>query len=142
MKNLGTTLEVTTATPVSSALERLARGALATRSRTIRRFQKAEILLHWAIAAPFLLCYVTAIILLAIYNPAPEHPFRAVFSWIHCISGVCLTVLPLPHGTDRDPVHVGPHLHGDDQSLHRKGLPGMFLGWVDREWARHHYTAW
>lgn len=24
----------------------------------------------------------------------------------------------------------------------RKGLPGMFLGWVDREWARHHYTAW
>jgi formate dehydrogenase subunit gamma len=61
----------------------------------ILRFKTAERHLHWAIAAPFMVCYATALVLLAIYNPDPTRPFRAVFSWTHRLSGVCLFVLPL-----------------------------------------------
>jgi formate dehydrogenase gamma subunit len=42
-----------------------------------------------------MVCYTTALILVLVYNPSPLRPFRAVFSWTHRISGVCLFVLPL-----------------------------------------------
>jgi formate dehydrogenase subunit gamma len=61
----------------------------------ILRFKTTERHLHWAIAAPFMVCYATALVLLAVYNPDPTRPFRAVFSWAHRLSGVCLFVLPL-----------------------------------------------
>ena len=61
----------------------------------ILRFKTSERHLHWAIAAPFMVCYATALVLLAVYNPDPTRPFRAVFSWTHRLSGVCLFVLPL-----------------------------------------------
>ena len=61
----------------------------------ILRFHLSERFLHWAIAIPFMLCYTTAVILVVVYNPAPLRPFRAVFSWIHRLSGICLIVLPL-----------------------------------------------
>lgn len=61
----------------------------------ILRFRKSERQLHWAIAVPFMICYATALVLVAVYNPAPARPFRAFFSWTHRLSGVCLFLLPL-----------------------------------------------
>lgn len=45
----------------------------------ILRFAHSERLLHWAIAGPFLVSYVTAAILVAVYNPDRSRPFRDVF---------------------------------------------------------------
>ncbi len=64
-------------------------------SPKILRFRRSERRLHWAIAIPFLVCYTTAIILVFVYNPEPSRPFRAVFSWTHRLSGICLILLPL-----------------------------------------------
>jgi len=61
----------------------------------ILRFRESERRLHWALAVPFMVCYATAMILVLVYNPSPLRPYRAVFSWAHRISGVCLFVLPL-----------------------------------------------
>ena len=60
----------------------------------ILRFRKTERLLHWAIAVPFMLCWVTALVLVIVYNPEPQRPLRALFSLIHRISGSCLIILP------------------------------------------------
>jgi formate dehydrogenase gamma subunit len=51
-------------------------------------------MLHWALAIPFLVCYASATILVAVYNPDPARPYREVFSWTHRISGITLIVLP------------------------------------------------
>jgi len=64
-------------------------------SDDILRFRDSERRLHWALAVPFMVCYATALILVLVYNPSPLRPYRAVFSWTHRISGVCLFVLPL-----------------------------------------------
>jgi formate dehydrogenase subunit gamma len=61
----------------------------------ILRFRASERQLHWAIAVPFMTCYVTALVLVAVYNPDPTRPLRALFSWTHRLSGVCLFLLPL-----------------------------------------------
>jgi formate dehydrogenase subunit gamma len=61
----------------------------------ILRFQESERRMHWALAVPFMVCYTTALILVFVYNPHPLRPFRAVVSWTHRASGVCLFVLPL-----------------------------------------------
>jgi formate dehydrogenase subunit gamma len=61
----------------------------------ILRFHRSERHLHWSIAIPFMVCYATALILVVVYNPDPQRPLRAVFSWIHRLSGICLIVLPL-----------------------------------------------
>lgn len=63
-------------------------------SRKILRFRKSERLVHWAFAAPFLLCYATAAGLIFFYYDIPDSPQRAIVSWIHRISGVCFFVLP------------------------------------------------
>jgi formate dehydrogenase subunit gamma len=63
-------------------------------SDEILRFQVCERHLHWAIAIPFKVCYLTALILVAVYNPAPTRPFRDVFAWTHRLSGLCLATLP------------------------------------------------
>ena len=60
----------------------------------ILRFRASERHLHWAIAVPFKVCYVTALILVVVYNPHPHRPLREVVSWIHRLSGLCLAVLP------------------------------------------------
>lgn len=62
--------------------------------KKILRFRASERRVHWAIAIPFLVCYTTALILVVVYNPAPDRPFRDVFSWIHRASGICLIVFP------------------------------------------------
>jgi formate dehydrogenase subunit gamma len=61
----------------------------------ILRFRRSERLLHWAIAAPFTVCYLTAVVLLVVYNPNPRLPYRLLFSWTHRISGVCLIAFPV-----------------------------------------------
>ena len=60
----------------------------------ILRFRVCERHLHWAIAIPFKICYLTALTLVLVYNPSPARPFRDVFAWIHRLSGVCLATLP------------------------------------------------
>lgn len=61
----------------------------------ILRFRASERQLHWCIAVPFMVCYATALVLIGIYNPDPTRPYRALFSWTHRLSGVCLFLLPL-----------------------------------------------
>jgi formate dehydrogenase gamma subunit len=61
----------------------------------ILRFRKTERMLHWALAVPFLICFSSAMILVLFYNPTPDRPYRAIFSWIHKISGVLLMIMPL-----------------------------------------------
>ncbi len=70
------------------------RSASAELDDEILRFRAAERHLHWAIAVPFTVCYCTALILVLVYNPSPGRPWRAVFSWIHRLSGVCLATMP------------------------------------------------
>jgi formate dehydrogenase gamma subunit len=60
----------------------------------ILRFQESERLLHWAIAIPFLICWITALILILVYNPYPMRPYRSVFAVVHRMAGVCLVLLP------------------------------------------------
>jgi len=61
---------------------------------TILRFRRSERALHWAIAIPVLICWVTAAVLVLAYNPMPLRPFRGVLSWAHRIGGVGLILLP------------------------------------------------
>lgn len=61
----------------------------------ILRFHRTERLMHWAIAAPFIVSYSTALILVLVYNPDRLRPYRDVVSAIHRTSGVALILLPL-----------------------------------------------
>jgi formate dehydrogenase subunit gamma len=61
---------------------------------TIRRFVTAERLLHWAIAIPFLGCFVSAVVLVAVYNPDPTRAYRYFFAWMHRACGTGLVVCP------------------------------------------------
>jgi formate dehydrogenase subunit gamma len=61
----------------------------------ILRFRTSERQLHWSVAVPFMVCYATAIVLVGVYNPDPTRPYRALFSWTHRLSGVCMFLLPL-----------------------------------------------
>jgi len=61
----------------------------------ILRFRKSERLMHWAIAIPFLVCYTTAVVMVVVYNPDPQRPFRDFFAYTHRISAICLIVFPM-----------------------------------------------
>lgn len=61
----------------------------------ILRFHTTERLLHWAIAGPFLVSGLSALILVLIYNPDRTRPFRIIFADLHRASGVALMVLPM-----------------------------------------------
>jgi len=60
----------------------------------ILRFRASERHLHWALAIPFMISWTTAVVLVTVYNPHPERPYRFVFSWIHRSSGIWLSLLP------------------------------------------------
>ncbi len=64
-------------------------------SEKILRFKKSERLIHWALAVPFLVCFATALVLVIHYNPDPLRPQREVFSWMHRMSCISRTILPL-----------------------------------------------
>ena len=198
----------------------------------ILRFRVCERHLHWAIAIPFKICYLTALILVLVYNPSPGRPFRDIFAWIHRLSGICLATLPplvlfihrrefglhlrnvreawswtfddlkwlllmgpatvskrvtLPHqgkfnaaekinfivvmstyplyiatglaiwflrpaylswmihfsmAVAATPLVLGHVFMATVNPDTRVGLKGMISGWVNREWARHHYRHW
>ncbi len=66
-----------------------------TSSDKVLRFRKSEIKVHWAIAVPFMFCFISALILVVFYNYFPTRPYRDVFSWIHRIAGISFIILPL-----------------------------------------------
>jgi formate dehydrogenase subunit gamma len=51
--------------------------------------------MHWAVAVPFMVSYLTALILVVFYNRTPGRPYRELVSLIHRVSGIGLIVLPL-----------------------------------------------
>lgn len=198
----------------------------------IHRFVAAERFLHWALAAPFVLLYLSAFALVALYGEPHPRVFRNAFATAHRAIGVALIVLPplalLAGSRDwrahlenmregwrwrRDDIRwlllfprnaVDPRVALPEQGKFnaaeklnfmmvsvtyplyiltgllvwmpgvaffpylahlamaivgsplvfghifmaainpetRVGLSGMFTGWVDREWAKHHYRRW
>ncbi len=61
----------------------------------ILRFRSSERWLHWAVAVPFMVCWISGFILMLLYNPHPQWPLRAVFAWLHRLSGAGLVILPI-----------------------------------------------
>jgi formate dehydrogenase gamma subunit len=51
-------------------------------------------MLHWAIAVPYMICWLSAVILVLVYNPSPSRPFRDVFAVMHRVAALGLLVLP------------------------------------------------
>ncbi len=82
------------ASPAEAKIETV-RAEVTTHSRQILRFHKSERALHWAIAAPFMVCYTTALILMFGFNLHSQGIARDIFSWSHRISGACLLLLPM-----------------------------------------------
>lgn len=203
-----------------------------TSGPVVLRFRRPERSLHWALAVPFLVCLVSAAVLVLYYNPLPMRPYRQAVSWIHRIAGIGLIVLPalalagnrgdyqlhlqnikqawgwtladlkwlalvgvsavskrvsLPEqgkfnageklnfmmvmttyplliltgvmiwlpgvaflawvvhfglAVAVSPLVVGHTYMALINPSTRKGLPGMITGYVDRQWAKHHYQQW
>jgi len=65
------------------------------------------------------------VILMLVYNPDPQRPYREIISWVHRISGVCLAVFPL--------LAVGLNLK--DYRLHLYNIgQGWIWTWRDVKW--------
>jgi formate dehydrogenase gamma subunit len=62
--------------------------------RQILRFARGEMMLHWAIAVPFMICFLTGAAMKVFYNLHSESLFREVLSFLHRVSGGCLAVFP------------------------------------------------
>ena len=75
---------------VSAPAQRSEPGAVSN----ILRFRRSERMLHWAIAIPFTVCWLTAVMLVFVYNPDPLRPLRDVFGVIHRASGIALIIFP------------------------------------------------
>ena len=103
----------------------------------ILRFRTSERNLHWAIAIPVLVCWITAVVLVLAYNPMPLRPFRGVLSWAHRIGGVALILLP-PMAVIRSHRDLGTHFANIRQAwvwtisdvkwLSRMALAAVFRG--------------
>ena len=63
-------------------------------AREILRFARGEMLLHWSIAIPFMLCFVTGASMKLGYNLHSDSLFREFLSFLHRVSGGCLTIFP------------------------------------------------
>ena len=72
-----------------------ARGPRPPSADRVLRFRRSERLLHWAIAVPFMISIASAVVLVLFYNPAPQRPLRALFSWVHRLSGACFLAVPI-----------------------------------------------
>ncbi len=62
--------------------------------RQILRFARGEMALHWSIAIPFLICFVTGVTMKVFYNLHSPSIFREVLSFLHRVAGGCLAVFP------------------------------------------------
>jgi formate dehydrogenase gamma subunit len=51
-------------------------------------------MLHWAIAVPYVICWLTALVLVLVYNQNPLLPSREVFGVIHRVAAIGLIILP------------------------------------------------
>lgn len=51
-------------------------------------------MLHWAIAIPFMICFVTGVTMKLFYNLHSGSLLREVLSFLHRVSGGCLAVFP------------------------------------------------
>ncbi len=77
-------------TPAASAHA----GSDATQTSQIQRFLPGERFLHWALAGPFVVLYLSAGLMILYYSePAPRH-IRDALSIAHRAFGVLLIVLP------------------------------------------------
>jgi len=82
-------------TAANAALDETRNASSAAAASKILRFAKSERMLHWSIAGPFLVSFITAAILVLVYNPDPSRPYRSIFAGLHRISGVALIVFPI-----------------------------------------------
>ena len=62
--------------------------------KQILRFARGEMMLHWSIAIPFIICFVTGVTMKLFYNLHSGSLFREVLSFLHRVSGGCLAVFP------------------------------------------------
>jgi formate dehydrogenase gamma subunit len=60
----------------------------------ILRFARGEMMLHWSIAVPFMICFVTGVTMKVFYNLHSESLFREVLSFLHRVGGGALAVFP------------------------------------------------
>jgi len=60
----------------------------------ILRFRASERHMHWAVAIPFMGCYLTAAVLMLAYSSNPQRALHDVFWWSHRVSGLGLILLP------------------------------------------------
>jgi formate dehydrogenase subunit gamma len=94
--------------------------ASAVLAAEILRFRRSEILVHWAIAVPFMICFVTGFVLKLFFN-LDGSVTRATLSWIHRTSGGCLIVGPI----------LVALLHVKDLRLHLDNVKKVW------SWTRH-----
>ncbi len=69
-------------------------GRVTLRSEQILRFQRSERALHWSIAVPFMVCYLTGMVLLLFYNLHSGGISRQVLSWLHRTAGAAMILFP------------------------------------------------
>lgn len=89
--------------------------------RLILRFHKSERMLHWSIAGPFMVCFASALVLVAVYNLHPQRPYRIIFATIHRISGMCLILFPL----------LTAVLHRHDHKIHVYNIKQAWIWAID-----------
>jgi formate dehydrogenase gamma subunit len=89
------TLDLTVISVITGVRVRRRRTVAVGEKDEILRFRESERQLHWALAVPFMVSWTTAVVLVSVYNPHPERPYRLIFSWVHRTSGLWLSVLPL-----------------------------------------------
>jgi formate dehydrogenase gamma subunit len=63
-------------------------------SSDILRFRRSERMLHWAIAVPYVICWLSALVLAVVYSENPLLAYRDIFAVTHRIAAVGLIVLP------------------------------------------------
>ena len=62
--------------------------------KQILRFAKGEMMLHWSIAIPFLLCFATGMTMKVFYNLHSGSLVREILSVVHRVAGCALAVFP------------------------------------------------
>ena len=61
---------------------------------TILRFRVSERMMHWSLAAPFVLLYGSALLMFALWSEPAPRPIHAALGLVHRLAGLLLIVLP------------------------------------------------